>query len=81
MFLGMVDDYIKNNKWSFGQIGGTAGPETCKNCQFLMILKKTKNLKKNISKLDGITKIDPYQGKSTQSLRNELIVSAGYPCA
>ena len=32
MFFGMVEDDIKNRKWSLGQTGGVAGPETCKNC-------------------------------------------------
>ena len=30
MFLGMVDDDCKRKKWSLGQNGGAAGPETCK---------------------------------------------------
>ena len=42
MLLGMVDDVIKINKWSLGQSGGVAGPETCKIAIFEAI-KKRKN--------------------------------------
>ena len=45
MLLGMVDDVIKINKWSLGQSGGVAGPETCKIAIFEAIKKNEKSKK------------------------------------
>ena len=50
MLLRMVDDDMKNKKWSLGQTGGVAGPETCKNAI------KKEIIEKIASKLVGITR-------------------------
>ena len=56
MFLGMVDDDIKNKKWSLGQTGGVAGPETSKKTSFFEAIRKKPKIEKIASKLVGITR-------------------------